>query len=222
MKLSFALATIIAVSASTNIINVNGEKDLVNTAIDAGSFTTLVAALGAATLVDALSGDDPLTVFAPTDDAFTALPDGLVTCLLKEDNIDALSAILTYHVVSGEVLSTDLTDGMMAPTLQGEDVTINTTDGVVINDSATVVTADVMTTNGVIHIIDAVLVPPSIDVAAFMESCTDTDTDTDTDMGMDMETATETDASEDSSSPSLYGSAIVGLTIIAGGVSALL
>jgi hypothetical protein len=110
----------------------------------------------------------------------------------------------------------------MAPTLQGEDVTINTTDGVVINDSATVVTADVMTTNGVIHIIDAVLVPPSIDVAAFMESCTDTDTDTDTDMGMDMETATETDASEDSSSPSLYGSAIVGLTIIAGGVSALL
>jgi uncharacterized surface protein with fasciclin (FAS1) repeats len=222
MKLSFALATIIAVSASTNIINVNGEKDLVNTAIDAGSFTTLVAALGAATLVDALSGDDPLTVFAPTDDAFTALPDGLVACLLKEDNIDALSAILTYHVVSGEVLSTDLTDGMMAPTLQGEDVTINTTDGVVINDSATVVTADVMTTNGVIHIIDAVLVPPSIDVAAFMESCTDTDTDTDTDMGMDMETATETDASEDSSSPSLYGSAIVGLTIIAGGVSALL
>jgi uncharacterized surface protein with fasciclin (FAS1) repeats len=220
MKLSFALATIIAVSASTNIINVNGEKDLVNTAIDAGSFTTLVAALGAATLVDALSGDDPLTVFAPTDDAFTALPDGLVACLLKEDNIDALSAILTYHVVSGEVLSTDLTDGMMAPTLQGEDVTINTTDGVVINDSATVVTADVMTTNGVIHIIDAVLVPPSIDVAAFMESCTDTDTDTD--MGMDMETATETDASEDSSSPSLYGSAIVGLTIIAGGVSALL
>ena len=93
---------------------------------------------------------------------------------------------------------------MMAPTLQGEDVTINTTDGVVINDSATVITADIMTSNGVIHVVDAVLVPPSIDVAAFLATCTDTDTDSD---------------EESSSSSSLYSS-IVGLTIIAG-VSAL-
>merc|ERR1712166_1131878 len=132
---------------------------------------------------------------------------GLVECLLEPDNKGALSAILTYHVVDGQVLSTDLTDGMMAPTLQGEDVTINTTDGVVINDSATVITADIMTSNGVIHVVDAVLVPPSIDVAAFMATCTDTDTDSDT------------DSDEEPSSSSLYGS-IVGLTIIAG-VSAL-
>merc|ERR1712166_1512810 len=174
---------------------------------------TLVAALTAADLVSAIAEPNgPFTVFAPIDEAFAALPEGLVTCLLKEENVDALSAILTYHVVNGQVLSTDLTDGMMAPTLQGEDVTINTTDGVVINDSATVITADIKTSNGVIHVIDAVLVPPSIDVAAFLATCgddPDTSTDTDTD--------TDTDTS---SSSSLYGS-IVGLTIIAS-VSALL
>ncbi|OEU12452.1 beta-Ig-H3/fasciclin, partial [Fragilariopsis cylindrus CCMP1102] len=123
--------------------------------------STLVAALTAADLVSAIAEPNgPFTVLAPTDEAFAALPEGLVECLLKEENVDALSAILTYHVVDGQVLSTDLTDGMMAPTLQGEDVTINTTDGVVINDSATVITADIMTSNGVVHVIDAVLVPP--------------------------------------------------------------
>merc|ERR1711957_422428 len=166
--------------------------------------------MGAADLVSAIAEPNgPFTVFAPTDDAFAALPAGLVTCLLKEENVDALSAILTYHVVDGQVLSTDLTDGMMAPTLQGEDVTINTTDGVVINDSATVITADIKTSNGVIHVIDAVLVPPSIDVAAFLATC-----------GDDTDTSTDTDTDTSSSSSSLYGS-IVGLTIIAS-VSALL
>merc|ERR1712166_1408560 len=142
---------------------------------------------------------------------------GLVECLLEPDNKGALSAILTYHVVDGQVLSTDLTDGMMAPTLQGEDVTINTTDGVVINDSATVITADIMTSNGVIHVVDAVLVPPSIDVAAFLATCgddtdtsTDTDTDTDTDGEMDSDMDMDMDKDEESSSASLYGS-IVGL-----------
>jgi len=210
MQLSFAFATI-AVICST-AVNTNAQDtttmspvDIPSTAIAAGSFTTLVAALTAADLVSAIAEPNgPFTVFAPTDDAFAALPAGLVPCLLEPENKGALSAILTYHVVDGQVLSTDLTDGMAAPTLQGEDVTINTTDGVVINDSATVITADIMTSNGVVHVIDAVLVPPSIDVAAFMETCTDSDTDSD---------------EESSSSSSLYGS-IVGLTIIAG-VSAL-
>jgi uncharacterized surface protein with fasciclin (FAS1) repeats len=216
MKFSFAFATIAAICSTAQ-----AEKDIPTTAIEAGSFTTLVAALTAADLVGAVSAPKgPLTVFAPTDDAFAALPDGLVTCLLKENNVDALSAILTYHVVDGEVLSTDLTDGMMAETLQGEKVTINTTDGVVINDSATVVTADVMTSNGVIHIIDAVLVPPTIDVAAFMESCASMDMDKDMDKDM-MDKDMDSDMMDKESSSSTLYSSIVGLTIIAC-VSALL
>jgi len=143
---------------------------IVEVAVANGSFGTLVAAVTAAGLVDALSADGPLTVFAPTDDAFAALPEGLVDCLLLEENVDALTAILTYHVVDGAVMSTDLTDGPV-PTLQGEEITVDLTDGVVLNDGPTVVIADVPASNGVIHAIDGVLVPPSIDVAAFLETC---------------------------------------------------
>ncbi len=143
---------------------------IVDVAVANGSFETLVAAVTAADLVDALSADGPLTVFAPTDDAFAALPEGLVDCLLLEENVDALSAILTYHVVDGQVMSTDLADGEVT-TLQGEDVTVAVTDGVLLNDSASVVIADVPASNGVIHAIDGVIVPPSIDVAAFLETC---------------------------------------------------
>jgi len=143
---------------------------IVDVAVANGSFNTLVAAVTAAGLVDALSADGPLTVFAPTDDAFAALPEGLVDCLLLEENVDALSAILTYHVVEDAVMSTDLTDGPV-PTLQGEEITVDLTDGVVLNDGPTVVIADVPASNGVIHAIDGVLVPPSIDVAAFLETC---------------------------------------------------
>ncbi len=143
---------------------------IVDVAVANGSFGTLVAAVTAADLVDALSADGPLTVFAPTDDAFAALPAGLVDCLLLEENVDALTSILTYHVVDGAVLSTDLADGAVA-TLQGEDVTVAVTDGVVLNDSVNVVIADVPASNGVIHAIDGVIVPPSIDVAAFLETC---------------------------------------------------
>ena len=143
---------------------------IVDVAVANGSFGTLVAAVTAAGLVDALSADGPLTVFAPTDDAFAALPEGLVDCLLLEENVDALTAILTYHVVDGAVMSTDLTDGPV-PTLQGEEITVDLTDGVVLNDGPTVVIADVPASNGVIHAIDGVLVPPSIDVAAFLETC---------------------------------------------------
>jgi uncharacterized surface protein with fasciclin (FAS1) repeats len=143
---------------------------IVDVAVANGSFETLVAAVTAADLVDTLSSDGPFTVFAPTDDAFAALPEGLVDCLLLEENVDALSAILTYHVVSGEVLSTDLTDGAVA-TVQTEEITVDLTDGVTLNDSVNVVIADVDASNGVIHAIDGVLVPPSIDVAAFLETC---------------------------------------------------
>ncbi len=143
---------------------------IVDVAVANGSFETLVAAVTAADLVDTLSAEGPYTVFAPTDDAFAALPEGLVDCLLLEENVDALSSILTYHVVSGEVLSTDLTEGPVA-TVQGEDVVVGLTDGVTLNETVNVVIADVDASNGVIHAIDGVIVPPSIDVAAFLETC---------------------------------------------------
>jgi uncharacterized surface protein with fasciclin (FAS1) repeats len=151
-----------------------GEVDEAGTIVDVavanGSFGTLVAAVTAADLVDTLSSEGPFTVFAPTDDAFAALPEGLVDCLLLEENVDALSAILTYHVVAGEVLSTDLTEGAVA-TVQGEEVVVGLTDGVTLNETVNVVIADVPASNGVIHAIDGVIVPPSIDVAAFLETC---------------------------------------------------
>ena len=143
--------------------------DIVETAINAGSFGTLVAAVDAAGLVETLQSPGPFTVLAPTDDAFAALPEGLVDCLLLEENVDALTAILTYHVISGAVMSGDLTDGDV-PTVQGENVTVELTDGVAFNN-ATVVQAGVTASNGVIHAIDAVLVPPSIDVEGFLAAC---------------------------------------------------
>lgn len=133
--------------------------DIVDTAVEAGSFNTLVAAVTAADLVDTLKGEGPFTVFAPTDDAFAALPAGTVDDLLKPENKDKLVAVLTYHVVPGKVMSTDLTDGMMAETVQGGEVTIDLDNGVMVND-ATVVTADIDTDNGVIHVIDKVILPP--------------------------------------------------------------
>ena len=143
--------------------------DIVETAINAGSFGTLVAAVQAADLVETLQGAGPYTVVAPTDDAFAALPAGLVDCLLLEENVDALASILKYHVISGAVTSGDLTAGDVE-TVQGETVTVDVTDGVKFNN-ATVLTADVTASNGVIHVIDAVIVPPSIDVEAFLASC---------------------------------------------------
>lgn len=143
---------------------------IVDVAVANGSFGTLVAAVQAADLVDALSAEGPLTVFAPTDDAFAALPDGLVDCLLLPENKETLSTILTYHVVDGKVMSTDLTDGDVG-TLQGEDITVDLTDGVTLNGTVTVTAADIEASNGVIHVIDGVLVPPTVDVAAFLETC---------------------------------------------------
>jgi uncharacterized surface protein with fasciclin (FAS1) repeats len=133
-------------------------KDIVDTAVEAGSFTTLVAAVEAAGLVETLKGDGPFTVFAPTDEAFAALPAGTVEDLLKPENKDQLIAVLTYHVVPGKVMSTDLSNNMMATTVQGTDVTIMTEGGVTV-DGANVTTADIEASNGVIHVIDAVILP---------------------------------------------------------------
>ncbi len=135
-------------------------KDIVDTAVEAGSFETLVAAVQAAGLVETLKGDGPFTVFAPTDEAFAALPEGTVEELLKPENADQLTAILTYHVVPGKVMSGDLTDGMEAATVEGSEVTIMTEGGVTV-DGANVVTADIETSNGVIHVIDQVILPES-------------------------------------------------------------
>jgi uncharacterized surface protein with fasciclin (FAS1) repeats len=133
-------------------------KDIVDTAAGAGSFETLLAAATAAGLVDTLKSEGPFTVFAPTDDAFAKLPEGTVESLLMEENRDQLTAILTYHVVPGKVMSTDLSDGMTATTVQGGDIMIDLDDGVMVND-ATVVTADIEASNGVIHVVDTVILP---------------------------------------------------------------
>ena len=133
-------------------------KDIVDTAVGAGTFNTLAAALTAAGLVETLKGEGPFTVFAPTDDAFAALPAGTVEDLLKPENKDKLTAILTYHVVAGKVMSTDLTNDMKAATVNGAEVTIMTEGGVKVND-ANVTTADIEASNGVIHVIDKVIMP---------------------------------------------------------------
>jgi len=132
--------------------------DIVETAVSNGSFKTLVAAVEAAGLVETLKGEGPFTVFAPTDDAFAALPAGTVKDLLKPENKNKLVAVLTYHVVPGKVMAADLKDGMTAGTVQGAKVTFDLDNGPKIND-ARVVTPDVAADNGVIHVIDKVILP---------------------------------------------------------------
>jgi len=133
--------------------------DIVDTAIAAGSFETLVAAVQAAGLVDTLKGEGPFTVFAPTDEAFAALPEGTVESLLEEENRDQLVSILTYHVIPGRVMSSDIAGQTLSvETVQGMELAIDATDGVRVGE-ATVVTADVEASNGVIHVIDTVLIP---------------------------------------------------------------
>lgn len=130
-------------------------------------FSTLVTAVQAADLVDTLSSEGPFTVFAPTNEAFEALPEGVLDALLLEENVDVLTSILTYHVIEGEVTSDQVTDGDVA-TVEGQSITLSTEDGVMVND-ATVVIADVDASNGVIHAIDAVLIPPDVDPASLVE-----------------------------------------------------
>ncbi len=157
-------ATTDATTPVTDVPAADG--DIVAVASANPNFSTLVAAVGAAGLVETLQGAGPFTVFAPTNDAFAALPAGLVDALLLPENKDALTQILTYHVVSGKVLAADVVAGDV-PTVQGTNITITTDGGVKIFD-ANVVQTDVMATNGVIHVIDQVLVPDGLDVAALL------------------------------------------------------
>lgn len=134
-------------------------KDIVDTAVSAGSFKTLTAALDAAGLVETLKGKGPFTVFAPTDEAFAKLPEGTVKSLLKPENKQKLTSILTYHVVAGNVKAADVIKLSSAKTLNGQSVSIKVVGSKVLINDATVVKADIATTNGTIHVIDTVLMP---------------------------------------------------------------
>lgn len=152
------LATGMAISMAATMAFAGGQmkKDIVDTAVSAGSFNTLVTAVKAADLVDTLKGPGPFTVFAPTDEAFAKIPKDQLDALLKDK--EKLRAVLTYHVVSGKVMAKDVKPGMV-PTVQGQSLTIAVTGGNVMVDKAKVVKTDVVTSNGVIHAIDSVVMP---------------------------------------------------------------
>ncbi|HVK12640.1 MAG TPA: fasciclin domain-containing protein [Gemmataceae bacterium] len=160
MKLfACGLALLAAVAGPAAVGRAEDKKDIVDTAVAAGSFKTLAAALKAADLVGALKGDGPFTVFAPTDEAFAKLPKETLESLLKPENKDKLVAILKYHVVAGKVTAKDVVKLTEAKTLQGSAVKIATAGGKVMVGEATVVKADIETSNGVIHVIDTVILP---------------------------------------------------------------
>ena len=156
MKRSLAITLLLALLASAGMAADSAKSDIVDTAVAAGSFDTLVTAIKAADLVDVLKGDGPFTVFAPTDEAFAALPEGTLESLLADK--EKLTAVLTYHVVPGKVLAADVVELTTAKTVQGSEISIDTTDGVMV-DGANVVKTDIITSNGVIHVIDAVILP---------------------------------------------------------------
>jgi uncharacterized surface protein with fasciclin (FAS1) repeats len=176
MKKVLALALVASISlvacgsdSSTEVVDTTvmeevAANDIVAVASSTEGFSTLVAALSAAGLVETLQGEGPFTVFAPNDEAFAALPAGLLEKLLLPENIAVLTSILTYHVVAGKVMSTDVTTGDVA-TVEGSTLALDTMSGVMVND-ATVIAADVEASNGVIHVIDKVLVPPTVDLAS--------------------------------------------------------
>lgn len=132
---------------------------VVDIAVGSPDHTTLVAAVTAAGLVETLSGTGPFTIFAPTNSAFEALPEGTVENLLKPESKDQLTSVLTYHVVSGNVMAADLSDGQIVTTLNGQDLTVSIKDGKVMINGATVIAADLAGSNGVIHVVDTVLLP---------------------------------------------------------------
>jgi uncharacterized surface protein with fasciclin (FAS1) repeats len=157
-----AIALVMALPLASTPASAGGaKKDIVDTAVSAGQFNTLVAAVKAAGLVETFKGKGPFTVFAPTDAAFRKLPAGTVESLLKPENKSKLAKILTYHVVSGKVMSKDIAGKkLQAATVQGQKVSIDATNGVKV-DGANVVKADIATSNGVIHVIDTVILPKS-------------------------------------------------------------
>ena len=161
LKKTFAtVAALVLTVAASGTTAVRAEtRDVVDTAIAAGSFKTLAKALDAAGLVTTLKGGGPFTVFAPTDEAFAKLPDGTLETLLKPENKEKLRRILTYHVVAGKVMAADVTKMSSAKTASGDTLTIATHDGMVMMGSSRVVKADIAASNGVIHVIDTVMMP---------------------------------------------------------------
>lgn len=155
---SFALILGVLASALPSLA-ASGNKNIVDTAVAAGSFKTLVAAVQAAGLAETLEGSGPYTVFAPTDDAFKKLPAGTVDALLKPENKEKLKAILLYHVVQGKVMAAQAMKMSSAKTVSGQDLSITTSGGTVMINDAKVVNADIQASNGVIHVIDTVLLP---------------------------------------------------------------
>jgi uncharacterized surface protein with fasciclin (FAS1) repeats len=150
------LALVVAPAFAGDYSKKKAQKDIVDTAVAAGSFDTLVTAVKAAGLVETLKGDGPFTVFAPTDEAFAKLPEGTLDALLADK--DKLTAVLTYHVVPGKVMAADVVKLNAAKTVQGQNVSIDTSDGVKV-DNANVIKTDIVTANGVIHVIDSVILP---------------------------------------------------------------
>jgi uncharacterized surface protein with fasciclin (FAS1) repeats len=157
LTLALVGALVLASAVPSIAGNYNKQKDIVDTAVAAGSFETLVAAVQAAGLVETLKGDGPFTVFAPTDEAFAKLPEGTVEALLQDK--EKLTAILTYHVVAGKVMASDVVNLKSAATVNGQEVEIKVADGKVMIDGATVVMTDIEASNGVIHVIDTVILP---------------------------------------------------------------
>jgi uncharacterized surface protein with fasciclin (FAS1) repeats len=165
MKLSTIITSVLAsvvllafTYVPTEDASVDHHNKIVSIAQDTDQLSTLVQAVTAADLVETLNGDGPFTVFAPTNQAFANLPDGTLESLLQEGNKQKLQSILTYHVVSGKIMSSDLQDGQMVETVQGNQIKVSLGDGAMINN-ANVVKADVEADNGVVHIIDAVIMP---------------------------------------------------------------
>ena len=161
---SFILSLFLSANIATEATIVDpasDDKSIVTLAVETDFLSTLVAAVQAGDLVDVLQGDGPFTVFAPTNEAFAALPAGTLETLLKPENKDQLVSILTYHVVSGKVMSTDLSDGMKANTVNGAPIEIGVSKSGVTINGANVTAADISAKNGVVHVIDRVILPPS-------------------------------------------------------------
>ena len=156
-RIAFASLLVLALSAPALADDHGMQKDIVDTAVEAGSFNTLATALEAAGLVETLKGAGPFTVFAPTDEAFAKIPEDQLNALLADT--EQLTAVLTYHVVAGKVTAADVVELDTATTVQGSDIDITVSDSGVMVDNANVVTTDIMASNGVIHVIDSVILP---------------------------------------------------------------
>ncbi len=159
-NLTLAAVTALGVAMGVMTARAAADKNIIDTAIAAGQFNTLATALSAAGLVDTLKGPGPFTVFAPTDEAFAKLPAGTLASLLRKENKDQLTALLTYHIVPGEVMAADAANLKQAKTVNGKTVRVNMSNGKIMINNATVTGADVPASNGVIHIINSVMLPP--------------------------------------------------------------